>query len=91
MPSKNTCLLLQDGLFLITKEPELVIGYPFAILTPNVTEHKRLVAKILGEKNNEASGNWREVSDEDLPGQLQALAKKYFGVFFSTFFPHPLS
>jgi ATP-dependent NAD(P)H-hydrate dehydratase len=80
MPSKNTCLLLQDGLFLITKEPELVIGYPFATLTPNVTEHKRLVAKILGEKNNEASGNWREVSDEDLPGQLQALAKKMGGV-----------
>lgn len=91
MPSKSTCLLLQDGLFLITKEPELVIGYPFATLTPNVTEHKRLVAKILGEKNNEVSGNWREVSDEDLPGQLQALVKKYFGVFFSIFFPHPLS
>jgi ATP-dependent NAD(P)H-hydrate dehydratase len=79
--SLNIPLVLDgDGLFLITKEPELVIGYPFAILTPNVTEHKRLVAKILGEKNNEASGNWREVSDEDLPGQLQALAKKMGGV-----------
>lgn len=68
---------LQDGLFLITNQPELVIGYPLAILTPNVTEHKRLVAKIVGEKNQEAPVNWREISDEDLAGQLQELAKKY--------------
>ena len=74
-------LALQDGLFLITNQPELVIGYPLAILTPNVTEHKRLVAKIVGEKNQEAPVNWREILDEDLAGQLQELAKKY--VFYT--------
>ncbi|CAM6047460.1 unnamed protein product [Sphagnum compactum] len=69
-----------DGLFLVTNQPELVMGYPLATLTPNVTEHKRLVAKILGERNNEAPRNWRDVSDENLAGQLQALAKKMGGV-----------
>jgi ATP-dependent NAD(P)H-hydrate dehydratase len=70
-------LVMQDGLFLITNQPELIIGYPLAILTPNVMEHKRLVAKIVGEKNKEAPTNPREIPFEDLPGQLQELAKKY--------------
>jgi len=79
--SKSIPLVIDgDGLFLITNQPELVIGYPLAILTPNVTEHKRLVAKIVGEKNQEAPVNWREISDEDLAGQLQELAKKMEGV-----------
>lgn len=69
----TTNFCVQDGLFLVTNNPELVIGYPLAILTPNVMEHKRLVAKI----NQEAPENPKEVSDDDLPGQLQALAKKY--------------
>jgi ATP-dependent NAD(P)H-hydrate dehydratase len=67
-------------LFLVTNQPELVMGYPLATLTPNVTEHKRLVAKILGERNNEAPTNWHDVSDENPAGQLQALAKKMGGV-----------
>lgn len=70
-------------MFLVTNQPELVMGYPLATLTPNVTEHKRLVAKILGEGNNEAPRNWRDVSDENPAGQLQALAKKYVGVSLS--------
>jgi ATP-dependent NAD(P)H-hydrate dehydratase len=75
--SKNIPLVIDgDGLFLVTNKPELVIGYPLAILTPNVMEHKRLVAKI----NQEAPENPKEISDDDLPGQLQALAKKMEGV-----------
>jgi len=57
----------------VTNQPELIVGYPLAVLTPNVMEHKRLVAKI----NNELPKNPKEISDEDLPGQLQELAKKY--------------
>ena len=70
---------MQDGLFLVTKQPEIVIGYPLAILTPNVMEHKRLVAKMNEEKEEKekAPTNPREISNEDLPGQLQELAKKY--------------
>lgn len=79
--SKSIPLVLDgDGLFLITNQPELIIGYPLAILTPNVMEHKRLVAKIVGEKNKEAPTNPREIPFEDLPGQLQELAKKMDGV-----------
>jgi hypothetical protein len=59
------------------------MGYPLATLTSNVTEHKQLVAKILGERNNEAPRNWRDVSDENPTGQFQPLAKKYVGIFLS--------
>lgn len=64
---------MQDGLFLVTNQPELIVGYPLAVLTPNVMEHKRLVAKL----NQDAPENPKEISNEDLPGQLQELAKKY--------------
>uniref|UniRef100_A0A7I4EBX6 ATP-dependent (S)-NAD(P)H-hydrate dehydratase n=1 Tax=Physcomitrium patens TaxID=3218 RepID=A0A7I4EBX6_PHYPA len=73
---KNIPLVLDgDGLFLVTNQPELIIGYPLAILTPNVMEHKRLVAKIVGERDQNVPQN-PEVSNEDLPGQLQDLAKR---------------
>ncbi|KAG6539997.1 hypothetical protein Mapa_018698 [Marchantia paleacea] len=42
--------LLMDGLFLITNQPELICGYPLAVLTPNVMEHKRLVGKMMEGK-----------------------------------------
>lgn len=73
----NKVLVVQDGLFLVTNQPEIIIGYPLAILTPNVMEHKRLVAKIVGPENKEVPTNPHEISNEDLPGQLQELAKKY--------------
>ncbi|XP_024381787.1 ATP-dependent (S)-NAD(P)H-hydrate dehydratase isoform X3 [Physcomitrium patens] len=77
---KNIPLVLDgDGLFLVTNQPELIIGYPLAILTPNVMEHKRLVAKIVGERDQNVPQN-PEVSNEDLPGQLQDLAKRMEGV-----------
>lgn len=45
----NICRLLQkplvidaDGLFLISKKPDLIKNYPGIILTPNVLEYKRL-------------------------------------------------
>jgi ATP-dependent NAD(P)H-hydrate dehydratase len=63
----KTCGLFLDGLFLITEKPELVIGYPLAILTPNVNEHKRLVSKMMDETKG---------SPEDLPSQLRLLAEK---------------
>jgi ATP-dependent NAD(P)H-hydrate dehydratase len=55
----------------VTNRPELVLGYPLAILTPNVNEHKRLVGKLMGE----AKG-----LPEDLPSQLRLLAEKMSGV-----------
>lgn len=73
--SHGQIIFTQDGLFLVTNQPELIIGYPLAILTPNVMEHKRLVAKIVGERDQNVPQN-PEVSNEDLPGQLQDLAKR---------------
>lgn len=68
---------MQDGLFLVTNQPEIIIGYPLAILTPNLVEHKRLVAKIMGGKQEDVPTNPQEIPNDDLPGQLQELAKKY--------------
>ncbi|KAG0631108.1 hypothetical protein M758_1G228100 [Ceratodon purpureus] len=79
--SKNIPLVIDgDGLFLVTNQPEIIIGYPLAILTPNVMEHKRLVAKIMGQEDEEVPSNPKEISNEDLPGQLQKLAQKMDGV-----------
>ncbi|CAM6085805.1 unnamed protein product [Calypogeia fissa] len=60
-----------DGLFLVTNRPELVTGYPLAILTPNVNEHKRLMGKMMGENKD---------LPDDLPSQLRLLAEKMSGV-----------
>ncbi|CAM6091920.1 unnamed protein product [Calypogeia fissa] len=60
-----------DGLFLVTNRPELVTGYPLAILTPNVNEHKRLMGKMMGESKD---------LPDDLPSQLRLLAEKMSGV-----------
>lgn len=68
-----------DGLFIITNDPELVCGYPLAILTPNVNEHRRLVAKMKDKYGN-GSTKWQEITDEDLPGQLKELAKQMGGL-----------
>lgn len=68
-----------DGLFLITNDPALVCGYPLAILTPNVNEHKRLVAKMKDLTGNGPS-NWKDVTDEDPAGQLKELARLMGGV-----------
>lgn len=58
--------VVQDGLFLVTNNLDLVRGYPLAVLTPNVNEYKRLVQKVLSS----------EVNDVDAPEQLLSLAKK---------------
>eukprot|EP00250_Pteridium_aquilinum_P018831 c24214_g4_i2 orf=401-1423(-) len=68
-----------DGLFLITNNPELVCGYPSAILTPNVNEHKRLVAKmtdLVGMGPTEE----QDINLEDPASQLKELAKKMGGL-----------
>ncbi|KAL6191132.1 hypothetical protein ACLB2K_037524 [Fragaria x ananassa] len=59
-----------DGLFLITNSLDLVSGYHFAVLTPNVNEYKRLVQTVLS----------CEVNDEDAREQLLSLAKRIGGV-----------
>lgn len=64
-------MIMQDGLSLITNHPELVCGYPLAILTPNRNEHKNLVAKMMSGPNN-----WQDVPDNDMEGQLRDLAKQ---------------
>lgn len=64
-----------DALFLITNHPELVCGYPLAILTPNKNEHKHLVAKMMSGPNK-----WQDVPDNDMEGQLRDLAKKMGGL-----------
>lgn len=73
---------VQDGLFLVTNDLDLVRGYTLAVLTPNVNEYKRLVKKVLDS----------EVNDEDPPGQLLSLSKRslflpvlnfFNGLFFS--------
>lgn len=37
----------QDGLFLITNEPEIICGYQRAVLTPNAIEFSRLYEKVV--------------------------------------------
>ena len=54
---------------MITNNPELVCGYPLAILTPNINEHKRLIAKITGSDYS------KDVSEGFLE-QLKELAKQ---------------
>lgn len=58
--------LLQDGLFLVTNNLDLVSGYALAVLTPNVNEYKRLVERVLG----------REVNDLNAPQEVLSLAKQ---------------
>lgn len=57
---------LQDGLFLITNNLDLVSGNSLAVLTPNINEYKRLVEKALG----------CEVNEKDGSHQLQLLSTK---------------
>ena len=57
---------MQDGLSIVTSHPALLHGYPYAILTPNVNEHRRLVAALVGEEGTRGT----------LPEQLQMLAQK---------------
>lgn len=68
-----------DGLFLITNNPELVCGYPLAILTPNINEHKRLAAKMT-DRDGMGSTKWQDVTTEDLLDQLKGLAKEMGGL-----------
>ena len=35
-----------DGLYIVTKNLELVMGYPHAILTPNKNEYQRLASAL---------------------------------------------
>ena len=42
--------MLQDGLFLLSQEPELIKGYEKAILTPNYVELQRLHKAVLKEE-----------------------------------------
>lgn len=41
---------MQDGLFLLSQEPELIKGYEKAILTPNYVELQRLHKAVLKEE-----------------------------------------
>ncbi|XP_021731075.1 ATP-dependent (S)-NAD(P)H-hydrate dehydratase isoform X2 [Chenopodium quinoa] len=59
-----------DGLFLVTNSLDLVSGYPFAVLTPNVNEYKRLVQKVLN----------CEVNEEESSAELLSLVKGIGGV-----------
>ncbi|KAH7291212.1 hypothetical protein KP509_29G006600 [Ceratopteris richardii] len=67
-----------DGLFLITNSPELVCGYPLAVLTPNVNEHKRLVAKMT-DISGVSAAKTKEADGNDLASQLKELAKMMGG------------
>jgi NAD(P)H-hydrate repair Nnr-like enzyme with NAD(P)H-hydrate dehydratase domain len=40
-------LALQDGVFLLSKEPNLISGNTKAVLTPNVIEFARLYAAVV--------------------------------------------
>lgn len=62
---------VQDGLFLVTNNLDLVSGYTLAVLTPNVNEYKRLVLKALSS----------EVNDVDAHQQLLSLAKQLVPCF----------
>ena len=42
--------VVQDGLFLLSQEPELIKGYEKAILTPNYVELQRLHKAVLKEE-----------------------------------------
>ncbi|WOG83327.1 hypothetical protein DCAR_0102502 [Daucus carota subsp. sativus] len=68
--SKVPMVIDGDGLFLVTNCPDLVSGYPLAVLTPNVNEYKRLVQKVLNG----------EVNDQNGPQQLINLSKGMGGV-----------
>lgn len=57
---------MQDGLFLVTNNINLVKGYSLAVLTPNINEYKRLVEKVLD----------CEVNDQEASEQLKLLAKR---------------
>jgi ATP-dependent NAD(P)H-hydrate dehydratase len=46
-----------DGLWLINQRPELVKGYPYAILTPNMMELRRLNTAVLGEAAADTTGS----------------------------------
>lgn len=63
--------VVQDGLFLVTNNLDLVSGYTLAVLTPNVNEYKRLVQKALSS----------EVNDADASQQLLSLAKQLVPCF----------
>ncbi|KAI5062454.1 hypothetical protein GOP47_0022993 [Adiantum capillus-veneris] len=74
--NENIPLILDgDGLFFITHHPDLVCGYPLAILTPNKNEHKHLVAKMMSGPKK-----WQDVPDNDMEGQLKDLAKQMGGL-----------
>ncbi|XP_078446710.1 pfkB-like carbohydrate kinase family protein isoform X3 [Wolffia australiana] len=59
-----------DGLFLVTNNLDLILGYSLAALTPNVNEYRRLVEKVLE----------REVDDQNAAGQLSSLSSRLGGV-----------
>ena len=44
---KNTPMVIDaDGLYIITKNLDLVKGYPHAVLTPNKNEYQRLADQL---------------------------------------------
>eukprot|EP00252_Welwitschia_mirabilis_P020468 TRINITY_DN5026_c0_g1_i1.p1 TRINITY_DN5026_c0_g1~~TRINITY_DN5026_c0_g1_i1.p1 ORF type:complete len:368 (-),score=69.26 TRINITY_DN5026_c0_g1_i1:71-1174(-) len=60
-----------DGLYLVTNNPDLVVGYPLAILTPNINEYKRLRQRIM---DTNISHN------EDASDELRLLAERMGGL-----------
>lgn len=64
----------QDGLHVVTNEPDIIQGYAQVVLTPNFNEYKRLANKILGDGIEEGI-------EQDLHGQVRLLAKRYVAPF----------
>ena len=44
--------ILQDGLWLVTTEPDIITGYSSTILTPNAMEFTRLYKKVVRMKES---------------------------------------
>ncbi|GLI62880.1 hypothetical protein VaNZ11_005639 [Volvox africanus] len=63
--AKMPLVLDGDGLFLVAREPELVVGYTNCVLTPNLNEFRRLASTMgvsLHGPNNDRSSKLLEVT-----------------------------
>ncbi|PKS06470.1 hypothetical protein jhhlp_007218 [Lomentospora prolificans] len=76
---KNIPVVLDaDALILIQKDPDLVRGYPDAVLTPNVVEFGKLCDALGVDAEKAAEGN--EGGAESESARVEALAKGLKGV-----------
>lgn len=67
-----------DALMLIQKDPELVRGYPGAVLTPNVVEFGKLCEALGVDADKAAEGESGEAASES--ARVEALARGLKGV-----------